>query len=714
MKKMKLILNESLISNKDSDIIEDTTVAQKPDYQIIDITVIPDETYYPTIQSILIDLDENDKLKESENSKLDINILSETVNQKTGYSNSLFEFESSKHTITLSLVLQETDRRGIYKVEAYTTKGIKVFESNTYRPKYVVESYLNSLANEYLIDKPLKESGLKVGDEIEFYSTGYKPNGKFSNKPNVLMKTTITKVNPDGSVSAKDPQGAKSFDYITPEEIISVNGKKIKESAPYYIGPNEYAMVKPNDEDSDVLCMYLDDNCYDEEVIPKNWSEDKIRMLAGKISKSEGPRGNRDFIGEVEKEYTDNKLKESVRVYDDEKDYSSELSEVYNIVADFINDRFYNDNDIFLEYSDPNNYHNRVDHTKVFNGIAQKLNGAGYGVNTDAKHYAGIGNNNAYELFNKNSECIGVLNINSSLYSEVYVYLERLNGEPYGGTWELRPASSDNLQRKRVVIYKEAEEVEDSSVYKLTISKDENSGPQTVKKFNTREAAEKEEEFFKSSGLYTRIDEEKITCSKEDIQKRIDEIENEIQKKVKRYSSAQKQYHGDNSLSDRLEGEVDSLEQEQKRLRALLGEAEDPIKDDVKEDLGIEPGSDEEATLDEIYEEPEDDKYYGATDNKLEVEKKDAPTDYSTEEFMTALRLADKVYDLNIDYSDWNDMDQKQREDLVTPEIKRFLNMHKAEFDKSPNVFDLLQYNLTDANFHTEAKVLRDLYRGGE
>ena len=158
MKKIKLILNESLISNKDSDIIEDTTVAQKPEYQITDITVIPDETYYPTIQAILIDLDEANKLKESEDNKLDINILSETVNQKTGYSNSLFEFESSNHTITLSLVLQETDRRGIYKVEAYTTRGVKVFESNTYRPKYVIESYLNSLANEYLVDKPLKES----------------------------------------------------------------------------------------------------------------------------------------------------------------------------------------------------------------------------------------------------------------------------------------------------------------------------------------------------------------------------------------------------------------------------------------------------------------------------------------------------------------------------------------------------------------------------
>lgn len=158
MKKIKLILNESLISNKDSDIIEDVAVQRQPDYQIIDITVIPDEYYYPTIQSILIDLDEANKLCESENEKLNINILSETVNQKTGYSNSLFEFESKNHTITLSLVLQETERRGIYKLEAYTTKGIKVFESNTYKPRQLVESYLKSLASEYLIDNPLKET----------------------------------------------------------------------------------------------------------------------------------------------------------------------------------------------------------------------------------------------------------------------------------------------------------------------------------------------------------------------------------------------------------------------------------------------------------------------------------------------------------------------------------------------------------------------------
>lgn len=201
MKKIKLILNESLISNKDSDIIEDTAVQKQPDYQIIDITVIPDEYYYPTIQSILIDLDEGNKLTESNGHRLDINILSETVNQKTGYSNSLFEFESENHTITLSLVLQETDRRGIYKVEAYTTRGIKVFESNTYKPKQLVESYLKSLANDYLIDNPLKEA-----DEI------LDNNRKELGKPEEVAEETV--------VEEKAPvEEFSTEDYMTGENL---------------------------------------------------------------------------------------------------------------------------------------------------------------------------------------------------------------------------------------------------------------------------------------------------------------------------------------------------------------------------------------------------------------------------------------------------------------------------------------------------------------
>ena len=175
MKKMKLKLNESLLTgminlNSDAtntDVVEDLDRQAHPDYKILDVTVIPDDNYQPTIQSILIDLDEDNKLVESENKNLDINILSKTVNSKTGYSNSLFEFESTNHTITLSLVLQETDRRGIYTVEAYTTRGEKIFNRNTCRPKQIIESYLNSLANEYLIDKPIIEAEDPIVDDVK-------------------------------------------------------------------------------------------------------------------------------------------------------------------------------------------------------------------------------------------------------------------------------------------------------------------------------------------------------------------------------------------------------------------------------------------------------------------------------------------------------------------------------------------------------------------
>lgn len=223
MKKIKLILNESLVSNKDSDIIEDTAVAQKPDYQIIDITVIPDETYYPTIQSILIDLDEGNKLKESDGNKLDINILSETVNTKTGYSNSLFEFESSNKTITLSLVLQESSRRGVYKVEAYTTKGIKVFESNTYKPRMVIESYLNSLANEYLIDKPLKETDLSEAEDVDIYT-----NKTAENTLEDLRKRFKTSTNKEFIKNTIDNE--LKYGFITPEDAQALKDEFLEEA----------------------------------------------------------------------------------------------------------------------------------------------------------------------------------------------------------------------------------------------------------------------------------------------------------------------------------------------------------------------------------------------------------------------------------------------------------------------------------------------------
>ena len=58
-------------------------------------------------------------------------------------------------------------------------------------------------------------------------------------------------------------------------------------------------------------------------------------------------------------------------------------------------------------------------------------------------------------------------------------------------------------------------------------------------------------------------------------QEEIDRIEREIKALVKRYADAQKRYHGDSALSKRIEGEIDGLEIE---LRKLKGLKEDTIK----------------------------------------------------------------------------------------------------------------------------------------
>jgi len=409
MKKIKLVLNESLVTNINTnqvDLIEDVSVQQKPDYQIIDITVIPDEEYNPTIQSILIDLDESSRLCESvdESKNLSINILSETVNIKTGYSNSLFEFENKNHTITLSLVLQETEKRGIYKVEAYTTKGEKVFESNTCKPRKLIESYLNSLAVEYLIDRPLKESEqddmewLKdtgYEDELEEMIKNFKPSGD-------IEKDTLRLVN-----------RASNYFY----DIVGIHNDNVERA--YY-----------------------------------TWAEEKAKQL---------------------------------------------------------------------------------------------------------------------------------------------------------------------------------NETEDKKLHKLNES-------------NLKEDA-------------------------------IDNARADTAMGGVAYDDYMTNFRQDNS-----------------------DENEDPIKDDVKRDLNIEPGSDEESMLDDLY----------YDDEEIEEEK-----DYSVEEFMQANKLTDEVKNLNIDYSEWNNMNQEERDKLVTPELNRFYNKYKVEFDKNPKLFELLQYNLTDDNFHTEAKILRDL-RGGE
>ena len=176
MSKLILKLNEAgFLTNKDSDLVEVTNTLGKPDYSITDITVMSDEDYYPTIQNILIDLDENHQLNESQevSKGLSINILSETVNQKTGYSNSLFEFESKDGVITLSLVLSESDKydtRGVFNVSLYTTKGEKIYESNTSKPKAEIKKILNELSNKYLVSTTLNEAVLINNDDSKSIS----------------------------------------------------------------------------------------------------------------------------------------------------------------------------------------------------------------------------------------------------------------------------------------------------------------------------------------------------------------------------------------------------------------------------------------------------------------------------------------------------------------------------------------------------------------
>ena len=152
MSKLKLV--EATLQNNNSDqVIEEIVSVKKPDFTIYDVTVIPDEEYKPTIQSILISLEESQTLKEADTLKLGFNILSETVNEKTRYSHSLFEFESKSRTITLNLSLTESDKyNGVFKVSAHTTKGELIFESNTQFPEKVIHDYLDSLTDKYLLE----------------------------------------------------------------------------------------------------------------------------------------------------------------------------------------------------------------------------------------------------------------------------------------------------------------------------------------------------------------------------------------------------------------------------------------------------------------------------------------------------------------------------------------------------------------------------------
>lgn len=175
MKKLKLNLLETSIVTNDtvSDTIDITVPNTKPDYTITDVTILSDRGYHPTIQNILIDLDESHKLNESESVSKDltINILSEAVNPKTNYSYSLFEFESKESVVTLSLTLTEGVKApGLFQVNVFTTKGEKIFESNTVKPKEVIQGLLNRLSNQYLISEAallIKPEGKSISEEPE-------------------------------------------------------------------------------------------------------------------------------------------------------------------------------------------------------------------------------------------------------------------------------------------------------------------------------------------------------------------------------------------------------------------------------------------------------------------------------------------------------------------------------------------------------------------
>lgn len=113
-----------------------------------------------------------------------------------------------------------------YMLEDAYPEGLSVTELNDllwFEPETVFE-WLGLPTDEY--DESLKESirKIKVGDEITFYSNGYKPNGDWSNKKDVLITAKVVKVYNNGAVSCEDPQGEKLFDYIKPEEILTVNG----------------------------------------------------------------------------------------------------------------------------------------------------------------------------------------------------------------------------------------------------------------------------------------------------------------------------------------------------------------------------------------------------------------------------------------------------------------------------------------------------------
>jgi hypothetical protein len=234
-KKLKLSLLETSIVTNDtaSDTIDIVVPNNKPDYTITDVTVISDRDYHPTIQSILIDLDEAHKLNESESVSKDltVNILSEAVNPKTNYSYSLFEFESRDSVVTLSLTLNEGVRHpGLFQVNMFTTKGEKVYECNTVTPKQTIQNLLNRLSNQYLISEAailIKPEGKSISDEPEIKEDAF-----------VSMEEAI-----DSVLKRNNEEGAELRDhdmYInkSAKDKFSVSDKQTK---------NTVALVTPED-----------------------------------------------------------------------------------------------------------------------------------------------------------------------------------------------------------------------------------------------------------------------------------------------------------------------------------------------------------------------------------------------------------------------------------------------------------------------------------
>lgn len=235
MKKLKLNLLETSIVTNDtaSDTINIVVPNNKPDYVITDVTVISDRDYHPTIQSILIDLDEAHKLNESESVSKDltVNILSEAVNPKTNYSYSLFEFESRESVVTLSLTLTEGVKApGIYQVNMFTTKGEKIYECNTVNPKRAIQNVLNKLSNQYLVNEAailIQPEGKSISDEPEIKEDAF-----------VSMEEAI-----DSVLERNNEEGAELRDhdmYInkSAKDKFSVSDKQTK---------NTVALVTPED-----------------------------------------------------------------------------------------------------------------------------------------------------------------------------------------------------------------------------------------------------------------------------------------------------------------------------------------------------------------------------------------------------------------------------------------------------------------------------------